>query len=693
MNRILLLVESPAKCKTIKSILEVINKDNNYEVLATYGHILKIKPDQSSIDIHNNFATTYEPIEKNKGQVTKICKAAKDVNTVILATDLDREGEDIANDVKECLVQNGYNGEFKRIVFSEITHKSLAQALDNPRDIDISLVQAQKTRACIDFLVGFYLSPVLWKKLKIVTLSAGRVQSPTLRMIYNRKKAVDNFIPTNTWSITSTVKNKEAEKLQAQLHMGKNAVFKKQEEADKCLVQINKELDLCKYKLVISQCNKRDTKTKPPVPLKTSTLQRIAGTKLGLTAKQCMDTAQSLYENGHITYMRTDSSQISDYGLNIIKQEIEKRWGRKALRLKANVNKDKASQEAHEAIRPTDMNVHTVSDGREAKLYELIYQISIASQMQDCVSTSYSYTLQCNDDCYFTFSQSYISVLGWKQAMGINAAEIIKPLQEGDVIYLSAPNINAHTTKPEPHFNEGSLIEQMEKLGIGRPSTYASTVEALTRANKRQPYAEINNKKELQITDLGMLTSNFLQENFPKYVSAEFTAELEQLLDKIAHGQIYYLEVINAFWEDFFKAIREADSKAYTIPLIAKEAKGSCPKCQSDLQEKMGRYGKFIACSGYPNCKYIQANKKEEQATDKQCTQCQQGMFLREGQYGKYYRCPTCKINLPYLIDIPCPECKGPIAEKKYRNKTTFYCSQCKFNWLDIQDINKPKNS
>ncbi len=623
----LIIVESPTKAKTISKFL-----DKSFEMDSSYGHIRDLPKSKLGIDVEKNFQPSYVIPTKARKRVNELKKKAENAYEVILATDEDREGEAIAWHLETALgLKNS-----KRIVFHEITKSAIENALLNPREIDINLVDAQQARRILDRLVGYELSPFLWKKV-FKGLSAGRVQSVTVRIIVDRENEIKAFKPEEFWSIDAILKKEKSKE-----HFEAKLSKKDGKALDKFAIKTNVEADNILEDLEgadyeIANVEKKEIKRSPKPPFTTSSLQQEAANRLHFSAKQTMMVAQQLYENGHITYMRTDSVNLSEESLKAAKSAIEDAFG-KEFSLSAPrrfKTKSKGAQEAHEAIRPTQPAISpdktkTSLDAKQHKLYDLIWRRFIACQMKEAIfdSTSVDISASCvSSKSNYTFraSGSIIKFEGWLKAyqekIEANAEENHLPiLEKGDLLDLIKLIPSQHFTEPPPRYSEATLIKALEEHGIGRPSTYAPTIATIQQRN----YAFKNDQKRFEPTETGVMVNGILVEHFPEIVNIEFTAKMEQSLDEIAEGKKEWIPVIKKFYEPFHKNL-ESKYEKVEKQNTDEETNEVCEKCGKPMIIKHGRFGKFLACSGFPECKTTKTIKKEPETIGMKCPKCQGG--------------------------------------------------------------------
>ncbi|MCX6731792.1 MAG: type I DNA topoisomerase [Candidatus Parcubacteria bacterium] len=621
----LIIVESPTKAKTISQFL---GKD--FEVESSYGHVRDLPKSTLGIDVENNFQPTYVIPTKSRKTINELKKASKNAEDVILATDEDREGESISWHLASIL--NLKNP--KRIVFHEITKKAIEEPLKNPRGIDINLVDAQQARRILDRIVGYELSPFLWKKL-FQGLSAGRVQSVAVRLIVDREKEIEKFIPKEYWNIVASFKNFEAI-----LFLDKFAI-KTKAEADKII----KDLDGAKY--VVEKIEKKETKRLPKPPFTTSTLQQEASIKLHFSAKQTMMFAQHLYENGYISYMRTDSFNLSEDSLRAAEKFIDNNFGKNYLSQRRFKTKSKGAQEAHEAIRPTQPEntpeiLKNKLDIQQFKLYDLIWRRFIACQMQEAVFDSTIVDIKAKK-YIFRASGQVLKFDGFLKVYPMKFEENELPaLKEKEILELIKLASIQHFTEPPARYSEASLIKALEEHGIGRPSTYSPTIATIQERN----YVVKNEQKRFVPTETGTMVNNLLVEHFPKIVDIQFTSKMEEDLDDIAEGKTKWIPVIKNFYEPFHKNLEEK-YESVKKQNTEKKTDEVCEKCGKPMVIKRGRFGEFLACSGFPECKNTKTIKKDAETINMKCPKCKEGdVVVKRTKKGKiFYGCsryPAC---------------------------------------------------
>ena len=673
----LVIVESPAKAKTINKYL-----GQNYIVLASYGHVRDLPSKNGSVDTDNNFNMTWEIDPGSKKPLKEIYDAAKEAQKIILATDPDREGEAIAWHVKNILNDKKLlkDKKVERVVFNEITKKAVQKGIDNPREINTELVDAYMARRALDYLVGFNISPILWTKLP-GSKSAGRVQSVALKLIVERENEIELFKPDEYWSVQSLFKNKENKELKSKITLFKsekvNKFFFKNENQTKSAVE-----EIKKHSFKINQIEKKPYKRNPYAPFTTSTMQQEGSKKLGFGASRTMQVAQRLYQGfeiegetvGLITYMRTDGTQISNEALQSCRNYIENKIGKNYLPdVPRNYSGKKAknAQEAHEAIRPTDIyrdpsSLKSILDRDQMRLYELIWNRTVSSQMESAEFERTSIDIINNDNTIsFRANGSVQKFDGFlklyqeskedeeKKDENEDDDNILPDVNNGDELILNKVIDEQHFTNPPPRYSEASLVKKLEELGIGRPSTYASIISVLSTRN----YVELMNKK-FNPTDRGKLITAFLDKLFNKYVDYNFTAKLEDSLDDITSGKINWIDVLSQFWDQFnsnvnevkelrTRAILDMLNESLSDIIFDKDKEDKVLRacqCGGELSLKVGRFGAFIGCSKYPECKFtrplsrIKAAQEDFMSEPKEIGSTDEGMkiILKKGRFGPY---------------------------------------------------------
>ncbi len=697
----LIIVESPAKAKTIKNFL-----DKNYEVIASKGHVRDLSKFALGIKIdETGFTPNYVVDKDHKELVKQIIELSKKASTTYIATDEDREGEAIGYHVA-CLI-GGKLESYPRIVFHEITQNAILNALKTPRQIDMSKVNAQQARRFLDRIVGFKLSSLISSKIT-KGLSAGRVQSAALKLVIDKEREIKAFKPLTYFTLDAYFESH----LEAQLISYKGNKLKAQELIDEKKAQeIKNELEKESY--TISSIIKKSKKSPTPPPFMTSTLQQSTSSLLGFSPTKTMSIAQKLYEGvatpqgvmGVITYMRTDSLNIAKEALEEARNKILKDYGKDYLPPKAKVysSKNKNAQEAHEAIRPTSiiLEPNALKDylkPEELKLYTLIYKRFLASQMQDALFESQSVVVACEKG-EFKASGRKLLFDGYYKILGNDDKDKLLPnLKENDPIKLEKLESNAHVTEPPARYSEASLIKVLESLGIGRPSTYAPTISLL----QNRDYIKVE-KKQISALESAFKVIEILEKHFEEIVDSKFSASLEEELDNIAQNKADYQQVLKDFYYPFMDKI-EAGKKNIISQKVHEKTGQSCPKCGGELVKKNSRYGEFIACNNYPKCKYIkQTENANDGAKQKLCEKCGGEMVQKFSRNGAFLACnnyPECK-NTKSLKNTPnaketiegvkCPECGGDIALKRSKKGSFYGCNNYpKCNFLsNYKPINK----
>lgn len=712
MAKNLVIVESPAKAKTIEKYL---GKD--FMVMASYGHVRDLPARKGSVKPENNFAMTYQVIERNSKHVDAIAKALKQADTLFLATDPDREGEAISWHVWSLLNDKGLlkDKAVHRVVFYEITKQAVKEAIDNPREIAMHLVNAQQARRALDYLVGFNLSPLLWKKVRR-GLSAGRVQSPALRLIVEREEEIERFQSKPYWYVLANCQ-KSKNKFNAKLSLwNKEKVDQffwpdaKSAEDAKAMI-----LKRAQSELAVVKVQKKERLRHPSPPFITASLQQEAARKLGFTARKTMQIAQQLYEgidigagtSGLITYMRTDSVNLSNDAIKDIRDLIQKRFGAAFCPSSPRVfkTKSKNAQEAHEAIRPTDIerspeNVKGYLTPDQRKLYQLIWQRTMASQMSSARMDTVAVDLQSAPDDMFRANGSQIAFPGFlsiyeegrDEKLEDDAETILPELVVGERIKLHDVAVEEHHTEPPPRYSEASLVKALEEYEIGRPSTYASIIHTLGQ----REYVVLDKKRFIP-TDVGRIVSHFLSTYFNTYVDYKFTAGLEDTLDAVARGEEEWVPVLEHFWQPFHEKVLHVDESVKRKDVTQEELQEDCPKCGKPLSIRLGKRGRFIGCTGYPECDHTQAlpnstsSEPEVKTIDRECPTCTAPLQIKRGKYGLFVGCskyPDCNfiepLEKPEDTGVDCPTCKEHhILKRKSRKGRIFYsCAgypKCKY--------------
>lgn len=677
----LVIVESPTKAKTITKFL---GKD--YQVESSYGHVRDLPKSKMGVDTEEgSFEPKYVIPTKARKRVNDLKKMANGADQVLFATDEDREGEAISWHLAHIL--DIPEKDTKRIVFHEITKSAIEKALENPRPIEMDLVNAQQARRVLDRLVGYELSPLLWRKI-YKGLSAGRVQSVAVRLIVERERERKAFKKEEYWTIEAKFKkNGQEEIFKAKLNKIDGKALKKLDIKNKKQSdRIVKDLEKGSFK--ISELKVTEKKRKPLAPFTTSTLQQAANNKLGFSAKQTMMFAQRLYETGRITYMRTDSFNLADKFLGEASEFIGDKYGADFAETRKYKSKQKGAQEAHEAIRPTNASETPDSlkgklEDKEYELYDLIWRRAMASQMKDAVLSMTSVDIEDGTKHSFRANGSRIEFEGWLKVFPEKVSEnILPPLEKGDGLNLEKVLPEQHFTEPPPRYSEAALVKALEEKGIGRPSTYAPTISTIIARN----YVEKEDRK-LKPTETGILVNDILVEHFPKIVDYEFTARMEGELDKIADEGKEWQPIIADFYKPFKQTIMEKDEELRKEDIAEEKTDEVCEKCGKPMIIKMGRFGKFLACTGFPECKNTKqlegGEKKEPEKLDEKCPECGSPLVKKTGRFGPFIGCsnyPDCKYIKKEKrgTGVKCPKCgKGEIVAKRSRRGKTFYaCDQ-----------------
>ena len=679
MAKNLVIVESPTKAKSITKML-----GSNYKVRATYGHLRDLPKSKLGVDIEDNFEPKYIKVRGKAKTINALKKEAGSVEKVYLATDPDREGEAISWHLQYLLDLD--DNDLNRVEFHEITKNNVKNAIKNPRKIDQNLVDSQQARRIMDRIVGYEISPILWKRVKS-GLSAGRVQSVALKLIVDKQKEIDSFVPEEYWTITAKHKESKVE-FDSEFYGTKSKKMKISNEngAEKILNRIDKD----KFEVVDIQKTKK--KRKPQKPYTTSTLQQDASNKLGFSTKYTMSLAQQLFEGidlgqkgrvGLITYMRTDATRLSNEIIGESLSYIKEKFGQKyASKGNSYSKKAKTSQDAHEAIRPTSIYNDPISvkeylTDQQYKLYKLIWTRVVASQMTDYEYLSTSISFDSNGVIFKTNGKITLFDGFMKVSNAKENENILPDLKNGDIIKAIDVKKDQHFTKPPANYTEASLVKTLEEYGIGRPSTYSSTIASIISRN----YVESEQRKILP-TKLGIRVNDFLQESFDDIINVEFTAKMEDELDKIAQDEVYWKDVLKSFYEGFEKDIKKVSKDRTDYKVKDKILDEKCPKCGHPLAEKHGRNGKFIGCTNFPDCDFTKSIIK---TTGVKCPECKDGEIIEKvSKRGKrFYGCsnfPKCDYA---TWDPPagekCPKCGDLLVHKKNRSTDEIKCNSCDY--------------
>ena len=699
MGKSLVIVESNAKTKTISKFL---GKD--YVVLSSIGHIKDLPKNKLGVDLENGFQPHYITI-RGKGPVLgQLRKTAQVVDKIFIATDPDREGEAIAWHIAEEIKPK--NANIQRVLFNEITKNGVLKGMDAPHEINLPRVAAQKARRVLDRLVGYQVSPILWKTI-FRGLSAGRVQSVVLRLICEREVEVESFKPQEYWSITAELKGEKTSAFKSKLiKINEKTPTIEKEKAAFDLID-----DLKAKTYSVLDIKKKKVTRNPSPPFTTSTLQQEAAKRLGYSSQKTMRIAQGLYEGleigkegsvGLITYMRTDSTRIADEALQSLREYIFNSYGKEYVPKTARIHKVKSSaQDAHEAIRPTGMTrepkaIKKHLTAEQFKLYELIWNRFVASQMSAAIFEQTTVDVLAksadekskSDEYIFRTTGSIAIFRGFLQVYedftetnGSQADEpetVPEKIRKNELLTLLNLIPKQHFTKPPARFSESSIIKELDTLGIGRPSTYAIIITTIIARG----YVE-REKRQLRPTELGRTVNDILVQNFPGIFNVEFTAQMETELDKIESKEKKFQQVVNEFYDPFNTALTTADAKKDEIrESLVKPTDEKCPTCGKELVVRWGRNGKFTACSGYPDCRYTKVLEEQQAETNETCDACGKPMVLKIGRFGRFLACsgyPECKTTKPFKLGVKCPKsgCGGDVVERRSKSKRIFYgCSK-----------------
>lgn len=724
MGHKLIVVESPAKAKTMSKYL-----GKEFVAMASYGHVRDLVPKQGAVDTDNGFKMKYALIEKNKRHIDAIAKAMKKADALYLATDPDREGEAISWHIEEILRERGTldSKPVHRVDFYEITKHAIQEAIAHPRALSTSLINAQQARRALDYLVGFNLSPLLWKKIRR-GLSAGRVQSPALRLIVEREMEIEQFKPREYWTLESDL-TAEDNKFVARLTYFENEKLEqfsidnaKRAETISQVIQ-----DAIEGKLRVTKVDKKQRRRNPSPPFTTSTLQQEASRKLGFGAQRTMRTAQQLYEGvdiggetiGLITYMRTDSVNMANEAINELREFIAERYGSENVPDDPQVYKSKSknAQEAHEAIRPTSAR-HIPEDIKDKltadqfKLYGLIWKRTVSCQMIHATLNTVAVDLEAGEGNVFRANGSTLVKPGFMtvyqegsddRADEDDKEKLLPPMEVDQQVTMEELRREQHFTEPPPRYTEASLVKTLEAYGIGRPSTYASIISTLVT----REYAVLE-KRRFTPTDVGRVVIKFLSQHFARYVDYDFTARLEDDLDAVSRGERDWKPLLKEFWTEFKEQVdSKEDVERPGVELMDED----CPKCGQKVAKRLGRNGYFIGCTGYPDCDYTRnvddepgASNEPEIVEGRTCPKCESALVIKRGRYGKFIGCssyPDCNhmepLEPPEDTGVICPECKqGQMLKRRSRYGKIFYsCARypdCKYAvWNYPLDESCPK--
>jgi len=705
MGQSLVIVESPAKARTIKKYL-----GRKYQVMASVGHVKDLPEKELGVNIEKNFEPTYVVIRGKQKVLKKIIDTAKEVEAVYLAPDPDREGEAIAWHIGEEIKKSAKKTKIHRILVNEITEKAIKEAIAHPGTLDKNLFDAQQARRILDRLVGYKISPILWKKVRR-GLSAGRVQSVAVRIVCEREAAIEAFVSKEYWSVVAHLEGKEPPPFEAKLAKikGENAEIPNEKSAKNIVA------DLEKLVFVLEKITKSERKRNPTPPFITSKLQQEAARKLGFTAKKTMALAQQLYEGveigeaglvGLITYMRTDSPRVSDAALDAVRAYIAERYGSPSLPAEPVRYKSKrGAQDAHEAIRPTSVAyppevVEPYLEKDALRLYDLIWKRFVASQMNPAIFDQTAFDISAGSYLFRAtgqimrspgFMAVYMEGVDEEQTKDEEENPTLPELSQGETLKLLSLDPNQHFTQPPPRFTEASLVKELEELGIGRPSTYAAILSTI----QDKDYAK-KMEGRFRPTELGKLVNELLVHSFPNILDVKFTAQMEVELDEVEEGKRTWVATLSNFYAPFEKTLEVAMKQMRDVKAHQVETEFKCEKCGSPMVIKWGRHGEFLACSKYPECKTTREFKRmesgeieiaQQKVTDEKCEVCGSPMLVKRGRFGEFLACsryPECKTTKSISLGVKCPECgSGDLVARRSRKGKTFYsCSnypKCKF--------------
>ncbi len=702
MSKPLIIVESPAKTRTLRNFL-----NNEYNIEASMGHVRDLPQKSLGVNIDEGFTPKYVTIPERRTTLAQLRKAVKESDSVYLATDPDREGEAIAWHLVNALKLEGA----KRITFNEITKNAVKEALENSRDVDEALVDAQQARRIMDRLVGYKLSPLLWSKVK-KGLSAGRVQSVALKLICDREREITAFIPEEYWSITAVLGKLDSEQqFSAKLiEKDKKKIKPANEEESKTIIS---ELEGAEYK--VASVKEKEQKKNPAAPFITSTLQQEASRKLGFSNRKTMSVAQTLYEGvdlgsegpvGLITYMRTDSTRIAGEAIAQAREFIESEYGKEYLPTAPRQYKSKKSaQDAHEAIRPTypsrkPKDIAKLLTKDQARLYELIWKRFIACQMASAVldvitvdisANNYTFRAAGSTVKFDGFTHLYTEDKDVQEEEGKNTEnQQLPPLKENELLKLINLLPKQHFTEPPPRYTEATLVKALEERGMGRPSTYAAIISTI----QDRKYTVLEQKKFIP-TELGFTVTDLLVKHFPTIMNVEFTADIEDKLDEIEDGNMKWVELIEEFWTPFKESLENAKENMENMKAPPKESGEMCPNCGKPLLIRESRYGEFLGCSGYPECKTI-ISKQNDIGIKCPNPDCDGEIVVKKSKRGKtFYGCsnyPDCTfVTWDRPINRNCPKCNSILIEKLWYGKPQGI--RCISESCDYKESNKQKQS
>jgi DNA topoisomerase-1 len=712
----LVVVESPAKAKTIKKYL-----GRHFDVRASVGHVKDLPKSKMGVDVEKGFRPEYDVIKGKAKVLSEIKRAASKAERVLLATDPDREGEAIAWHIAEEIGAEGGDERVRRVLFNEITKTAIQKAIEEPRSLDRAKFESQQARRILDRLVGYQISPILWRKVRR-GLSAGRVQSVAVRLVVEREREIEAFRPEEYWTLEAELQAPQPPEFRARLVKlsGQKAELKDGENSRRLVEELEKE------RFTVAAVERKERRRNPPPPFTTAKLQQESANRLGFTAKKTMTLAQRLYEGvelgeegsvGLITYMRTDSVRLSAEAVDGVRRHIEERYGRDHLPESPNTyrTRQKAAQEAHEAIRPTSLEwtpdrvapfLEAIGERDMLRLYELVWNRFVACQMVPAVYDQTTADIAAGRATFRATGSvlkfpGYLAVYGARPPEEEAGAEpekgengearekpedrVLPPLEAGMALELRRLLPEQHFTQPPPRFNESSLVKELEEKGIGRPSTYAAILDVI----QEKGYVE-KVERNFRPTHLGVLVTDELVRAFPREMDVTFTAGMEEKLDEIEDGNAGWQAVLRDFYATFKEDLARAEVSMRDVKRQEIPTDLVCEKCGKPMVIKWGRMGEFLACSGYPDCRNtmnfrreegkIVPEKEEEVQVDEKCPECGAAMVMKRGRFGRFLACtryPECKGTRPVSIGVACPKgCGGQITERRSRRGRTFYgCS------------------
>jgi DNA topoisomerase-1 len=689
MSKSLVIVESPSKAKTIKKYL-----GDGYDVAASVGHIKDLPRNDIGVDVKDNFTPQYVTIRGKSKILKDIRDRAKKADVIYLGPDPDREGEAIAWHLAEEIRSVVKDKPIYRVMIHEITRKGIQEAIQNPLEINEERFYSQQTRRILDRLVGYQLSPLLWDKVRR-GLSAGRVQSVAVRLIVDREREIERFVPVEYWLLDAQLAAATEPQFSARL-----ARIKEQKAELSCQADADAAVAACQGKpFTVTQVTRKERRRNPPAPFTTSKLQQAAAQRLRMTAKRTMQIAQQLYEGvelgeqgavGLITYMRTDSTRLSEDAVKDCRVFIQTRYGAENVPEEPRVYKtSKGAQDAHEAIRPASMDyppeqVASFLSQDQLKLYSLIWKRFVACQMESARYDQTTIELACDDHGFrasgsILLAQGYLAVYG--EASEEDEGKTLPDVKEGEVLRCLALTPSQHFTQPPARFSEATLVKELEERGIGRPSTYASIISTI----QEKGYAEKDSSR-FKPTELGTIVTDLLVANFPQILDTDFTAQMERELDLIEEGEENWLEILERFYAPFQGTLESAKEGMRNLKRESTPTDISCPACGSPMVIKWGKNGHFLACDNYPECKTTSEFIRNEDGTIQpvekvvevagKCELCGSDMIIKAGRYGRFLACsayPTCKNTQPLALEVPCPRCGGDLFEKRSRRGKVFF--------------------